>query len=139
MAYGLRLSGIEKAKGKVLFLIEPNWWTISELGKLVNLNWVKTNKTGSYSDNDADISLDEVRILHEQFKPVLLELIAYNTGCLETCKKDNDKHAAARLEGYTRYVSQLNGELQTIEAALGEYADKYAHFHLCIYEWDSGY
>lgn len=139
MAHDLQLSGIGKANGKALFRIEPNWWTISELGKLVKLNWVKTNKTGSYSDNDADICADEVRILHEHFKPILLERIAYNVGCLETCKKDTDKHAAARVAGYTRYVSQLNKELQTIEAALGEDADKFAHFHLCIFEWDSGY
>ncbi len=139
MAHDLQLSGIGRANGKAPFRIESNWWTISDLGKLVKLNWVKSNKTGSYSDDDADISADEVRILHEHFKPVLLERIAFNVGCLESYKKDTDKHAAARVEDYTRYVSRLKEELQTIEAALGEDAGKFAHFHLCVFEWDSGY
>jgi hypothetical protein len=139
MAYSLRLSGIGKEKGKELFCIEPTWWKISELAKLVKIHWVTTNETGSYSDDDADISADEFRILHEHFKSVLVELIAFNVGCLESYKKYTDEHAAARVEGYTKYVSQLQGELQTLESALGEDADKFAHFHLCVFEWDSGY
>ncbi len=139
MAHGLRLSGIGRSNGKELFRIEPNWWNISDLGKLVKLNWAKTNETGSYSDEDADVSIDEARILHEHFKPVLLKQIAFNVGCLESYKKDTDEHAASRVQQYTNYVAELRENLQTIDIALGEDADKFAHFHLCIFEWDSGY
>lgn len=139
MAYSLRLSGFGKQNGKTLFVIEPNWWSISDLKKIVTINWVRTNATGSYSDDDADISADELRILHEYFKPVLLDRIDYNVGCLESYKKDTKKHATTLVEDYTMYVAQLKGELYTIEAALGEDADKFAHFHLCIFAWESGY
>jgi len=138
MAYGLRLSGIGKNESKELFQIEPTYWTISEVRRLVTLNWVRTNETGSYSDDDADISIDEARKLHENFKPEILKKIAYNVSCLESYTNSTDEHAANLAADYSTYVLQLEGELHTIETALGADADKFSHFHLCIFEWDSG-
>ena len=138
MAYGLRLSGIGK-DGSELFSIEPTWWPISELTKHIAINWITTNETGSYTDDDADISADETRVLHEEFKPVIQKLIDYNVTCIESCKTQTDEYAAVRLVDYTEYVSKLKADVQTIETALGIEVDKVAHFHLCVFEWDSGY
>lgn len=139
MAYGLRFSGIDKKEGKELFQIEPRWWAISEVRGLVANNWVSTNETGSYSDSDMDISLEEARELHEQFKPEILKMIAYNGSCLESYKTRTDSHAKKLVADYSEYVSRLEEKLHTIETALGADANKFSHFHLCIFEWDSGY
>lgn len=139
MAYGLRLTGIAKNERKELFRIEPTWWTIPKLREFIKLKWITANDTGSYSDLDTDIALDEVRKIHEYFKPEILKRITYNVHCLESSKEDTDEHAAHRVAEYTKYISQLKGELDTIESALGVNAEKFANFHLCIFEWDSGY
>lgn len=138
MAYGLRLSGIGKKAAKELFRIEPTWWKISEVRELVAQDWITTNQTGSYSDDHVDISLDEARKLHERFKPEILKTIAYNVSCLKSHKTSTSEHAPKLVEDYSEYLSQLEEELYSIEAALGSDADNFAHFQLCIFEWDSG-
>ena len=139
MAYSLRLSGFGKNGGKELFRIEPAWWPISEVRGLVQLDWVRTNETGSYFDEDADISLDVARKLHEHFKPGILELIAFNVSCVEEAMESPDEFHADYVASYSKYVAELKGELHTIETALGANADSFAHFHLCIFEWESGF
>ena len=139
MAYGLRLSGVGNKRGKESFTIEPTWWDIAKVYKLVKLNWVSTNETGSYTDDDADILLNQARILHEYFMPEIVKLIAFNVSCLEADKKSTDEFAALRVADYSEYVLQLKEKLQIIESALGVDADKFNKFHICVYEWDSGY
>ena len=138
MAYSIRFSGIGK-DGKKTFWIEPHWWVISEMTRAITPNWVVSNKTGSYQDEDADISLDEARKLHQLFKPELLRLIAFNTECVESEKKRTGEYASIRLADYTKCVKQLNTELELIESALGKDAGSFSHFHVCIFEWESGH
>ena len=97
MAFSVRIEGID-AHGSRAFSIEPHWWKIPELGKNVKFNWIRSNDTGSYLDNDADISIDEARILHEQFKPELEKLIAFNIECLESSKERTDEHASSVIK-----------------------------------------
>jgi hypothetical protein len=137
MAYSIRFTGIGKDKVE-RFCIEPDWWDISELGKHVNLKWTVTNETGSYVDKDADISTDEARILHEQFKHRLLEKIAYNSRCVEAEKGRTDQYASSRLAGYMEYVTALKAALQAMDSAVGDGSAGFSHFHVCVFEWDSG-
>ncbi len=137
MAFSLRFTGIG-TNGKERFRIEPSWWTISGLGKHIKLNWITTNETGSYTDKDADISAQEARILHEQFRPKLLELIAYNKSCIKSYKTDAGDYTAD-VADYKAYVAALKRSLRTIDAAVGADVGKFSHFHLCVFEWDSGY
>ncbi len=139
MAYGLRLTGHSQADGNELLQMEPTWWTISEVRNLVPRKWVKTDETGSYTDENLDISVELARQLHEHFKPAMLKEIAFNVSCLESCKNASDANAVVRGATYSEYVAQLREKLHTIETALGSDASKFAHFHLCIFEWDSGY
>ena len=67
MAESILLTGFEK-DGSKQFELEPGWWRISELNNLVKIHWVESNETGSYRDLDADISVNDARQLHEQFK-----------------------------------------------------------------------
>jgi len=139
MAYTLEFSGVGKHNGEVLFRLEPSWWSIAKVRELVPHKWIQTNETGSYTDEDVDISLELARQIHEQFKPQLLETIAFNVGCIESSKRDTDEHAASRLADYSKYVAELEQALTTIETALQINSADFAHFHLRIAEWDSGY
>ncbi len=140
MADSIRLSGFGKDKKEKFCFEDPCGWVVAEVRKASKhwaQRWVITN-TASYRDADADISLDEARKLHRLFKPKLLWDIEYNTECMESYKTSTLKHAAKLLADYTKYVEQLNAELETIESALGKDAGSFSHFHICIFEWDSG-
>ena len=83
--------------------------------------------------------MEEARSLHRLFKPKLLELIAFNTGPAEKEKKRRIKNGELMNKtGYEHYVEKLNLQLETLESALGKDAGDYSHFHVCIFEWDSG-
>lgn len=138
MASSIRFSGVSKSDGAELFRIEPEWWVQSELGRHVSFKWISSDDTGSYSDSDADISIDEARILHDQFRPRLKKLIAYNTKCLKSYEKDAGPDAALLAEEYAEYVSELQSHLTALDSAVGRDAEKFSHFHICIFEWDSG-
>jgi hypothetical protein len=137
MAYSIRFTGIGRDNVE-RFCIEPDWWEVSELGKHVNLKWTLTNDTGSYVDKDADVSTAEARILHEQFKHRLLEKIAYNSRCVEAEMGRSDQYASSRLAGYVEYVTALKAALQTMDLAVGDGSADFSHFHVCVFEWDSG-
>lgn len=137
MAYGIRFTGIDK-DGVTQLDIEPHWWTISELGDRVELKWVKSNETGSYTDQGADMSVDEARVLHLQFRQELAELIVYNEDCIKDEEESTDKHAAQRLAEYTKYVESLKANLNALDLAVGDNAPNFSHFHVCIFEWESG-
>ena len=139
MAFSISFSGISKKDGLELFVIEPAWWEISKLEQKVKYLWIESND-GSYSDRDADISIDEARILHKQFKSRLVKDIAYNTECIESERKQKGTRAfsAARLKDYVKHVSKLQSYLTTLDSAVGESAENFSHFHVRVFEWDSG-
>ena len=64
MAFSMRLSCMGK-DGSDLLRMEFDWWNISALGKHVKLTWTSANDTSSYGGEDADISADALRIIHE--------------------------------------------------------------------------
>lgn len=91
---------VRQTDGSELLSIEPGWWPIDEMKNYVKFNWVESNETGSYTYLDADISVDEARLLHEQFKPL------------------------AHLGRYASSDAQdfIKGDLEAIESAVGERA-----------------
>ena len=84
MATDLRFTGLGK-DGAELLCMEPRWWEITKLEERVHLKWVSTYNYG-YEDLDANVTLDQARTLHEQFKPKLLELIETNSKAAESTK-----------------------------------------------------
>ena len=138
MAYSIRLEGMG-ADGSTVFSIGPYWWKISDLGKNIKINWVSSNDTGSYSDEDADISINEARILHEQFKPELEKLIAFNVKLLKSIKTRAEKNAASQIMLYQECITRHQSMMTLLDSAVGNEARNVSHFHVCIFEWDSGY
>jgi predicted P-loop ATPase/GTPase len=138
MAYSIRFTVFSKENGSVLLSIEPSWWSVNELKKSLKVNWVVSNDTGSYRDEDADISVAEARELHAQFKPIVMESIAFNTQCIESEKSKTDKYASKRLADYTDCVACYKAEVESIESALEDDVARSSRFHVCIFEWESG-
>lgn len=137
MAYSIRFTGIGK-DGKELLLIEPRWWVISKIKDVVELEWITTNDTGSYTDDDADLSIDAARTLHNQFRPLLIKDIEFNTQCLARYQAGNLKHKQTIVADYQKLVADQQAELKQLDAAVNEGASEFMKFHICVYEWDSG-
>jgi hypothetical protein len=138
MAFSVRIDGFGR-NGKELLSMEPHWWDIAKLGERVNFNWITSNDTGSYRDEDADISIDEAHILHDQFKPELLRLIADARKSVEWYKNSADGKASTALKEYSDYLEKLQSSLNTLDNAVGEGAGDFSHFHVCVFEWESGF
>jgi hypothetical protein len=137
MAYSIRFEGVG-SDGKTLFTIEPHWWQVEVVRERFEKRWIVTNETGSYTDEDVDISASEARALHRHFRKELKKMITYNESCLKSYRKDTDEYAPLRVADYTKYCDELKGHLELLDGAVGEDAATFAHFHVCIFEWDSG-
>jgi hypothetical protein len=138
MAYSVRFTGFRKSDGSEIFILEPSWWTEKEVKKLLTCRWIVSNDTGSYRDEDADISVEQARALHAHFAPAALHQIAFNEDCVRAIRLDTDENAASRLATYVNCVSALKREFDSVETAVGADCDQYSHFHVCIFEWESG-
>lgn len=139
MAYSVRFTGFSKSDGSELLNIEPNWWSVGDIKKYLTCNWKVSNDTGSYRDEDTDISAEQARMLHMQFAPIALDRIAYNEDCVRSERLKSDDNAAVRLAMYVKYVAELKAEFDSIESAVDADSDLFSHFHVCIFEWESGY
>lgn len=116
MARSIRLIGISKADGSNLLRVEPTWWAIDEIDQVVKFNWIESNDTGSYTDFNADITVDEARTLHEHFK----------------------LHATRGMFSGVDTQEFIKPDLDAIEASVGARAVEFSHFRVCIFEWESG-
>ncbi len=97
MAYSVRLTGFSKADGSEQLRIEPDWWKIDKVRGVLKGSWKASNETGSYRDEEADISAAQALALHAQFASIALDRIAYNEDCVRAERLKTDKHAAIRF------------------------------------------
>lgn len=114
MAFSVRISGISKGSSEVSLSMEPSWWKANQL--MDDDRFVESNDTGSYFDYDADMTLVEMRVLHEAFKE------AATTG----------------IYGGEGWQKMIKPELKRLDEALYSEADEYSHFHVTVFEWESG-
>jgi hypothetical protein len=114
MAFSTRLTGYSKQDGSVLLRMEPPWWNVQLLRKDPRLT--ESNETGGYRDYDADLSLEEARELHERFKPAAMQGIY-------------------QYEGWQQIIQPMLIEL---DLAFSQRAAEFSHFHVCVFEWESG-
>ena len=66
MAYSVRIKGISKDTKQVLLNMELLWWNAYELQR--DKRFIESNEDAGYLDYIADVSLEEMRILHERFR-----------------------------------------------------------------------
>lgn len=138
MTYSIRIAGLGR-DGKELLSIEPNWWTVSKIQALFPNRWVHTNLTGSYADADVEVSVEEARSVHAQFRSILLENIQFNADSLTSYAAGNSPHKDSIVSQYEELISKLEGQLDLLDGAVANASGEFANFHICVYEWDSGF
>ena len=114
MAFSVKISGISKKTGGEVFNMEPPWWNSDQLRK--DERFVVSNETGSYFDYDADVSISEMRELHERFKLA----------------------ATAGVYGSDQWREIKTPNLEKLDEVLYSRSDDYSHFHITVFEWESG-
>jgi hypothetical protein len=115
LPFDVSVSGISKVDGAVLFKLEPVWWPADWLREDSRFKDVDINL--SYKDYFADLSVDELKIMHEQFKPT----------------------ATAGVYKYEGWQERIQPILKELEEAIYDNSDIYAHFRVHVFEWESGY
>lgn len=114
MAFSVRIVGFSKGAGKVLLEMEPQWWDADQLQE--DDRFIASNDTGSYFDFDADMSVEEMKEIHERFRP------AATSGVFE-----NDE-----------WQEIIQPKLKNLDEALYSSSGNYSHFHINVFEWESG-
>ena len=114
MAFSVRIIGISKKTGKALLDMEPQWWRANQLED--DERFVMSND-GSYFDYDADLSIEEMKDLHEQFKRAAITDTVY---------------------GSDQWQEIIQSKLELLDKALYSETDQYSHFHVTVFEWESG-
>jgi len=109
MAYSVRIKGVSKDKEQVLLDLQPFWWNTNELKR--DKRFIESDDNTGYLDYIADLSLEEMRTLHERF----------------------------REEATTSFHKDLfQPMLKELDEALYSRFDDYSHFHIKVYEWETG-
>ena len=111
MAFSVKIKGFAKDSKKILLEMEPPWWDTNQLKK--DNRFVISNDTGSYFDYDADVSVEEMKEIHERFRP------ASNSGVF-------------KCDDWQPMINDLDKALYSDSA-------NYSHFHINVFEWESGY
>jgi len=114
MAFDVMITGLAKT-GETLLELNPVPWWDSEL-LLKDDRFTVSNETGSYADFDADFTVEAMRELHEYFRPA----------------------ATAGVYGEKEWQKSIRPMMKELDQALYEQADRYAHFHVNVYEWETG-
>ena len=105
MAFSVRIKGISKESRRAVLTIEPTWWGCGVAYELrADDRFKDVSKDLGYEDLAANLSFEEMRILHERYK------------------------ASPRLTNVERY------ELQRLETALYASVDTYSFFHVTVSE-----
>jgi len=116
MAFDVMVTGLAKDTGETLFELNPVVWWDADL--LINSSrFTVSNETGSYADYDADLSIDDMRALHEHFRPA----------------------AKSGVFKWKEWQESIQPEMKELDTALYEQANQYDHFHVNVYEWESGF
>jgi hypothetical protein len=114
MTFSVKITGYSETEGQMLMMMEPHWWDAEELVK--DKRFVECDKRKFYRDYEADLSLDEVRELHERYKGNVTTL---------------QKFLCFRFK-------KLSSPCQKLYGALFRSDQNISHFHINVFEWESG-
>jgi hypothetical protein len=113
MPFSTRVVGFAVTTGEALLSCEPPWWNARRLAR--DPRFQESNDTGSYRDYDADLSIEEMRELHEKFRPIT------NSG----------------IFGQNAWQEKIEPMIRQLYEALYLKPDRYSHFHIHLYEWET--
>ena len=113
MAYSVRIIGYSKEYRSPILDLEPPWWPAEPL--MEDSRFIEKFE-GSYYDYDADLTVEEMRALHLKFR------VDATTG----------------VYGSEAWQPQIRPILWELDEALSERAEEFSHFHVNVFEWESG-
>jgi hypothetical protein len=114
VAFSVRITGYSKETNEPSFVMEPPWWPESVLRQ--DPRFQASNGAGGYLDYDADLDVEEARELHEWFKP----------------------RATRGIYEYGGWQELVQPMLQELGLVFGSRAHEFSHFHVNVFEWESG-
>ena len=114
MAFAVRLEGFQGQVREPSFTLEPCWWPQNQLRE--DLRFSKSDGKDGYLDYTADLSVAEVRELHERFRA----------------------NASQGTYDCPDWQKIIQPELAELDLVLGPQADEYSHFRVTVFEWESG-
>ena len=114
MAFSLKVTGYSRKDGRALMEIEPNWWDAQEL--MQDRRFAEPQQQGRFQHYHADLSLDEMRELHDRYK-----------GNVTTIQR----WLCFRFK-------KLSPPCRELHHALHRRSRNYSHFHVNVFEWESG-
>lgn len=112
MALGIKLTAY--VGDRCVFNVEPRWWDADALTE--DPRFTRSNDTGSYPDWDADLTVDELRELHERFRA----------------------KASAGIYGFPEWQRRIAPVIAEIDSALAGEKGELSGSHVLVFTWDSG-
>lgn len=116
MPFDVRLIGYAKKDGAELLRMEPPWWDSDQVLAFPGLTFAKSHGADVYRDFDVDLSVDEARDLHSAFRV----------------------HAFQPLYECPEWQVIIGPLVQRLDDAFGQDSSQFSHFHVRVYEWESG-
>jgi hypothetical protein len=114
MPFSVKVKGKSKDGAHALLDIEPPWWDAVQLRE--DARFIETCNTPGYLDYEADVSLEEMREVHERYR-----------------------HAATTdVYEYDKWQEIIRPMMLELDKALYSQFDEYLNFHITIFEWESG-
>lgn len=112
MALGIKVTGY--VGDRCVLNVEPRWWDADTLTK--DPRFTGSNDTGSYPDWDADLTVEELRELHERYRP----------------------KASSGIYGFPEWQRRIAPDVAAIDSVLAGEKGELSGFHVLVFTWDSG-
>jgi hypothetical protein len=114
MAFTVRLTGYDRETNAATFELEPPWWPERALRQ--DPRFRISTDGNCYLDYDADLSVAEAREMHKQLR----------------------SRAEEGVFADPTWQDTIRPMLATLELAFGARAAEFSHFHVRVFEWESG-
>lgn len=113
MAFAVRITGCGDDEAGPAFEMEPPWWPANVLREDPRF---RASVSDGYLDYDAVLSAEELRALHDRFRP----------------------RATAGVYAWADWQVIIRPMVEALEAALDPQTRRHACFHVRVFEWESG-
>lgn len=114
MAHSVKATGVSTHTGALLLEMELPWWDADQL--VEDDRFAISKEAVGYLDYDAELTVDEMRMLHERFR------LAATSGVF----------------AFDEWQKVLQPRLEALDQILYAHTDAPAVFHVSVFEWDSG-
>jgi hypothetical protein len=113
MAFAVRITGCGDDGAGPSFEMQPPWWPANALREDPRF---RASVSDGYLDYDAVLSAEEIRALHDRFRP----------------------GATAGVYAWDDWQEIIRPLIAELDAALDPQAHQHAYFHVRVFEWESG-